>query len=90
MRELREADLKIAVVVSSSRNCRSVLDYAGITNLLAAQVDGDTALELHLPGKPAPDEFLEGARRLGVTPEREPWSSSGSTLREARSNISRG
>jgi alpha,alpha-trehalose phosphorylase len=41
VRELREAGLKTAVV-SSSRNCRSVLDDAGITNLFDAQVDGDT------------------------------------------------
>ena len=46
MRELREAGLKTAVVVSSSRNRRSVLDDAGITDLFDAQVDDDTALEL--------------------------------------------
>ena len=28
------------------------------------------AADLELPGKPAPDTFLEGARRLGVEPER--------------------
>jgi hypothetical protein len=33
-------------------------------------VDGDTTLKLHLPGKPAPDTFLEAARRLSVSPER--------------------
>lgn len=69
VRELREAGLRTAVV-SSSRNCAAVLDAAGIANLFDARVDGETALELGLPGKPAPDGFLEGARRLGVTPER--------------------
>ncbi len=69
VRELREAGLKTAVV-SSSRNCAAVLEYAGITNLFDARVDGDTILELRLPGKPAPDAFLEGARRLSATPER--------------------
>ena len=69
VRELREAGLKTAVV-SSSRNCAAVLTYAGITHLFDTRVDGDTALELHLPGKPAPDTFLEAAERLGVPPER--------------------
>lgn len=69
VRELREAGLRTAVV-SSSRNCATVLQHAGITNLFDARVDGETILELGLPGKPAPDAFLEGARRLGVAPER--------------------
>ncbi|MDM7855987.1 beta-phosphoglucomutase family hydrolase [Cellulomonas alba] len=69
VRELREAGLRTAVV-SSSRNCATVLEYAGIANLFDARVDGETILELGLPGKPAPDGFLEGARRLGVDPTR--------------------
>lgn len=69
VRELREAGVRTAVV-SSSRNCASVLEYAGITNLFDERVDGATALELDLPGKPAPDMFLEAARRIGVSPER--------------------
>jgi alpha,alpha-trehalose phosphorylase len=69
VRELRWAGLKTAVV-SSSRNCASVLAYAGITNLFDTRVDGNTASELHLSGKPAPDTFLEAAQRLGVTPAR--------------------
>ena len=69
VRELREAGLKTAVV-SSSRSCAAVLAHAGITNLFDIRVDGDTALELSLPGKPAPDCFLEAARRLGASPER--------------------
>jgi alpha,alpha-trehalose phosphorylase len=69
VRELRDAGIKTAVV-SSSRNCAAVLTYAGISDLFDTRVDGETALELHLPGKPAPDAFLEGARRLGVAPGR--------------------
>ncbi len=65
LRELRELGLKTAVVTSST-NCRAVLDAAGITDLLDARVDGNTAIELGLRGKPAPDTFLEAARRLGV------------------------
>jgi len=33
------------------------------------RVDGVVKTELGLPGKPAPDTFLEAARRLGVAPE---------------------
>jgi alpha,alpha-trehalose phosphorylase len=69
VRELREAGIKTAVV-SSSRNCAAVLTYAGISDLFDTRVDGETTLELHLPGKPAPDAFLEGARRLNVAPGR--------------------
>ncbi|UGS35877.1 HAD family hydrolase [Capillimicrobium parvum] len=53
-------------VVSSSANCRSVVEGAGIADLLEARVDGNTIAEEHLKGKPAPDSFLAGAERLGV------------------------
>ena len=69
VRELREGGIKTAVV-SSSRNCAAVLESAGITNLFDTRVDGVTSLELGLAGKPAPDGFLEAARRLGVSPQR--------------------
>jgi len=69
VRELRWLGLKTAVV-SNSRNTPAAAAVAGITNLFDAFVDGDTALELHLAGKPAPDTFLEAARRLGVSPGR--------------------
>ena len=69
IRELRQAGLRTAVV-SSSRNCAAVLQAAGIANLFDARVDGETAIELGLEGKPSPDGFLEGARRLGVPPAR--------------------
>jgi beta-phosphoglucomutase-like phosphatase (HAD superfamily) len=54
--------------VSSSHNCKDVLEAAGIAEYLEERVDGLVAEELELPGKPAPDTFLEGARRLGVEP----------------------
>jgi beta-phosphoglucomutase family hydrolase len=51
-------------VVSSSANCKAVLEAAGIADLFEARVDGVVAKELGLPGKPAPDTYLEAARRL--------------------------
>lgn len=47
-----------------------MLEYAGITNLFDTRVDGETTLELQLPGKPAPDAFLEGGASARVRPER--------------------
>ncbi len=66
---LRTAGVATAVV-SSSRNCVEALRAAGISHLFDAVVDGVVAAELGLPGKPAPDTFLEAARRLGVPVDR--------------------
>lgn len=69
LRYLRTRGTRTAVV-SSSRNCRMVLEAVGITDLFDARVDGVVAAELGLPGKPAPDTFLEAARRLDVPARR--------------------
>ena len=63
----REAGLRRAVV-SSSTNCRDVLEAAGIGNLFEERIDGVVAEREELRGKPAPDTFLAGARALGVAP----------------------
>jgi beta-phosphoglucomutase family hydrolase len=63
----RDAGLRRAVV-SSSHNCQDVLEAAGIDHLLEERVDGNVADQLHLKGKPHPDTFLEGARRVGAAP----------------------
>ena len=57
-------------IVSSSRNARRVLEAAGIADRFELVVDGEVAREAELAGKPAPDTFLEAARRLGAEPER--------------------
>lgn len=64
---VRDAGLRRAVV-SASANCREVLAAAGIADLLEERVDGITARQEGLRGKPHPDTFLTGARRLGVDP----------------------
>jgi beta-phosphoglucomutase family hydrolase len=69
LRELRRLGIRTAVV-SSSRNCAVVVDAAGLAGLLDLRVDGLDAAALGLPGKPAPDLFLEAARRLDVAPIR--------------------
>jgi beta-phosphoglucomutase family hydrolase len=63
----RDAGLRCAVV-SSSANCRDVLEAAGIIDQFEEIVDGVVAEREHLRGKPAPDTFLAGARALGVEP----------------------
>ncbi len=57
-------------VVSSSKNCKAVLDAAGLAEYFDVRVDGLDAEELGLKGKPNPDIFLEAAKRLKVRPER--------------------
>jgi beta-phosphoglucomutase family hydrolase len=63
----RDAGLRTAVV-SSSANTVQVLQAAGLAELFEARVDGLTARERDLPGKPAPDMFLAGARELDAGP----------------------
>lgn len=65
----RAAGLRRAVV-SSSTNCGEVLESTGLAWLMQARVDGLTLQQMGLPGKPAPDAFLEAARRLDVEPAR--------------------
>jgi beta-phosphoglucomutase family hydrolase len=64
---VRHAGLRRAVV-SSSANTREVLHVTGIEELFEAVVDGVVIEREGLKGKPAPDSFLAGARKLGVEP----------------------
>jgi beta-phosphoglucomutase family hydrolase len=65
---LEHVGTKVAVV-SSSRNAPAVLEAAGLADRFEVVVDGQVAADSGLPGKPAPDTYLEGAKRLGVDPE---------------------
>ena len=69
VRTLRAQEIKTAVV-SSSINCAAVLEAAGLAQMFDARVDGRDITRLGLDGKPAPDAFLEAARRLKVDPSR--------------------
>jgi beta-phosphoglucomutase family hydrolase len=55
-------------VVSSSANARTVLQAAGLEDRFPVIIDGRVARAEGIPGKPAPDMFLEAARRLAVDP----------------------
>jgi beta-phosphoglucomutase family hydrolase len=69
VRTLRAQEIKTAVV-SSSDNCAAVLEAAGIAQLFDARVDGIDVTRLVLKGKPAPDAYIEAARRVGAEPSR--------------------
>jgi beta-phosphoglucomutase family hydrolase len=60
-----DAGLRRAVV-SSSANCRAVLESAGMLDQFEEIVDGNTLAERDLKGKPAPDTFLAAAEALSV------------------------
>jgi len=57
-------------VVSSSKNCQAVLKAARIEDLFDVCVDGKVATQRGLPGKPAPDTFLEAALELSIPVKR--------------------
>jgi len=63
----QEAGLRRAVV-SSSANTAQVLEVTGLAQYVELRVDGVTAREQSLKGKPAPDTFLRAAELLGVAP----------------------
>ena len=67
--QLRREGFKLGVV-SSSRNAGPVLRAATMDHLFTVRVDGETLAAENIRGKPAPDSFLEAARRLGAEPQR--------------------
>ncbi|ALE83454.1 beta-phosphoglucomutase family hydrolase [Pseudonocardia sp. HH130629-09] len=62
---VKDAGLTTAVV-SSSANAEQILRVTGLETFIDHRVDGVTARERGLPGKPAPDTFLAAAADLGV------------------------
>lgn len=66
--QMRQEGYRTAVI-SASKNCKAILAAAGIESLFEVRVDGLLSVELGLKGKPAPDIFLEAARRLEVKPD---------------------
>jgi trehalose 6-phosphate phosphatase len=53
-------------VASSSKNCKFLLEKAGITNMFQIIVEGNYISENKMQSKPAPDIFLEASRLLQV------------------------
>lgn len=69
IQRLRQSGVRIGLV-TASRNCAEILRIAGLGLLFDARVDGNDRAALGLRGKPAPDTFLEAARRLQALPAR--------------------
>ena len=69
LRTLRAQGVRTAVV-SASKHTAAVLQKTGLADYFDTRVDGIESERLHLAGKPAPDGFLEAARRLQVDPPR--------------------
>ncbi|MEV4899911.1 beta-phosphoglucomutase family hydrolase [Citricoccus sp. NPDC055426] len=65
--ELRQGAVPTALV-TSSRNSAAVLGAGHVERMFDVVVDGNTALERGLPGKPDPAMFLLAAQQLGVEP----------------------
>jgi alpha,alpha-trehalase len=69
IKELRASGFHTAIV-SSSKNCKGILESAGISDLFDVRVDGVYSEENDLKGKPAPDIFLEAAQSVETEPGR--------------------
>ncbi|MEC5193317.1 MULTISPECIES: HAD family hydrolase [unclassified Arthrobacter] len=58
------------VLATSARNAGALLSAAGLGNTFDHIIDGQTALDRNVAGKPAPALPLEAVRRLGIPPAR--------------------
>ncbi|MEJ2593601.1 MAG: beta-phosphoglucomutase family hydrolase [bacterium] len=67
LEQLQKDNIRIGVA-SSSKNCKVVLEAAGLMHFVETRVDGVVSAETGLSGKPAPDIFVTAARNLGVDP----------------------
>lgn len=68
LKKWKKEGIKLAVI-SASRNCRKILESAGLLHWFDVRVDGETARREQLPGKPAPDVFLRAMQELKASPE---------------------
>ncbi|MCK4880278.1 MAG: beta-phosphoglucomutase family hydrolase [Bacteroidales bacterium] len=62
---LKAAGVRIGVA-SSSKNCKPVLETAGLLHYFETRVDGVVSAEIGLKGKPEPDIFTTACDNLGI------------------------
>ena len=67
IKNLKARGVRIGVA-SSSRNCKLILQLAGLEHLFETRVDGEVSIEMKLKGKPNPDIFITAATNLGLEP----------------------
>ena len=65
LERLKTEGIRIGVA-SSSKNCQTVLNAAGLMHFFETRVDGEVSAELGLKGKPEPDIFTKAADNLGA------------------------
>lgn len=65
--QLKNMGVKVGII-TSSKNCKTILEGAGALNLFDIRIDGLYAEKHGIKGKPAPDIFLEAAKQLGEDP----------------------
>lgn len=61
----KKENVKLAVI-SSSKNCKYIIEKTGLEDKFEVRVDGITLKEENLKGKPEPDMFLKAAEYLDV------------------------
>ncbi len=64
---LKRAGIRVGVA-SSSKNCKLILESAGLMDLFETRVDGEVSAKLGLKGKPEGDIFITAARNVGAVP----------------------
>lgn len=69
IQDLKKHGVRVGVA-SSSKNCRYVLQAAGLSDLFETRVDGAVAAKTGLKGKPEGDIFVTAARNLDSSPAR--------------------
>jgi beta-phosphoglucomutase family hydrolase len=69
IKDLKHRDIGVGVA-SSSKNCRTILESAGLLDLFDTRVDGIVSAKLNLKGKPEPDIFTTAADSLGASYDR--------------------
>lgn len=67
LKKWKQLGIKTAIV-SSSKNCKKIIEVAGIEDLFDTRVDGVISQEIGLKGKPDPDIFTEAAKNLDANP----------------------
>ena len=65
IKDLQKRGIRIGVA-SSSKNCKPVLEKAGLIDFFETRIDGVVSAEIGLNGKPEADIFTTACDRLGV------------------------
>ncbi|MFO8147980.1 MAG: trehalose-phosphatase [Bacteroidota bacterium] len=68
IKKWEKENIKLAVI-SSSKNCKYIMEKTGLEDRFKVRVDGNTLKEENLRGKPEPDMFVKAAEYLNVKVE---------------------